>query len=243
MISNPNTTVGWGLFLLPYIEQNNLYAQYNLSAPFFYVNTAFGINNQAVANTPIKIFICPSAPSRSGPYSYTFNFPGFPAISWQAYAADYTPLAGVSQSLASYLGLTTTSLNGPLQRDVKTPILALTDGTSNTILLAEIAGKNQLFQAGRNTGTTLSGFNGGEGGWADATSSGSSLYGSSADGTVSPGSCGINCSNDYGLYSFHTSGANCLLADGSVRFFTASTNIATLCAYVTSQGGEVIPGN
>src|SRR6516225_2036978 len=51
MISNPNTTVGWGLFLLPYIEQNNLYAQYNLSAPFFYVNTAFGINNQAVANT------------------------------------------------------------------------------------------------------------------------------------------------------------------------------------------------
>jgi prepilin-type N-terminal cleavage/methylation domain-containing protein/prepilin-type processing-associated H-X9-DG protein len=240
MIANPTTTVGWGIFLLPYIEQNNLYTQYDFNAPFFY--TGNGINNQAVSNTMIKTFICPSVPTRTGPYSYTFNYPGYPSTSWQAYPSDYTPLAGVSQYLAMYLGLpsTPTLLAGPLQENIPTRILVITDGTSNTILLAEIAGKNELYQAGKDTGTTLSGFYGGEGGWADATSSGSSLWGSSGDGTTAPGTCGINCSNDYGLYSFHASGANALFADGSVRFLTANTSIITLCAYVTSQGGEAV---
>src|SRR5262245_52176908 len=49
--NNPSTSVGWGLYLLPYIEQDPLYKQYNLAAPFFYVNPTAGINNQAVANT------------------------------------------------------------------------------------------------------------------------------------------------------------------------------------------------
>jgi prepilin-type N-terminal cleavage/methylation domain-containing protein/prepilin-type processing-associated H-X9-DG protein len=242
MITDPNKTVGWGIFPLPYIEQDNLYRQYNFGAPFFYSNPAFGIDNQAVANTPIKLYLCPSAPARSGPYSYTFSFPGFPSFSWQAYPADYTPLAGVSQSLAAYLGLTTASLQGALQQDRGTPILGLTDGTSSTILLAEIAGKNELYQAGHDTGTSLSGFFGGEGGWADATSAGSALYGSSSDGTVSPGPCGINCSNDYGLYAFHTGGANVLFGDGSVHLLAANTDIRTLCALVTRSGGEVATG-
>jgi prepilin-type N-terminal cleavage/methylation domain-containing protein/prepilin-type processing-associated H-X9-DG protein len=241
MISDQTKTVGWGIFLLPYIEQDNLYKQYNFSAPFFFSNPAFGINNQAVANTPIKTYICPAAPSRTGPYSYTFTFPGFPSFSWQAYPADYTPIAGVSTSLLGYLGLTTTATDGALQRDVTTKILALTDGTSNTILLGEIAGKNEQYRAGKDSGQPLSGFYGGEGGWADATSSGSSLLGSSGDGTTTPGTCGINCSNDYGLYSFHTGGANVLLADGSVRFLAASLDIRVLCGLVTRAGGEV-PG-
>jgi prepilin-type N-terminal cleavage/methylation domain-containing protein/prepilin-type processing-associated H-X9-DG protein len=239
MLTDPTKTVGWGIFLLPFIEQDNLYNKYNFGAPFFFSNPAFGIDNQSVANTQLKLYICPSVPTRTGPYSYTFNFPGFPSFSWQAYPADYTPVAGVSQSLAQYLTLTTTKLDGALQRDKGTPIASLTDGTSNTILLAEIAGKNELYRAGTDTGTTLSGFFGGEGGWADATSSGSSLWGSTGDGTVTPGTCGINCSNDYGFYAFHSGGANVLLADGSVRFLAANTDIRTLCALVTRAGGEV----
>jgi prepilin-type N-terminal cleavage/methylation domain-containing protein/prepilin-type processing-associated H-X9-DG protein len=242
MITDPNKTVGWGVFLLPYVEQDGLFNQYNFNAPFFYTNLAFGIDNQSVSNTPLKVFLCPSAINRLGPYSYTFNFPPFPSFSWQAYPSDYTPLAGLDQSLATYLGLSlpATGLEGPWRRDLGTPILAVSDGTSNTILLAEIAGKNELFNAGRDTGTTLSGFFGGEGGWADATSAGSPLFGSSNDGTVFPGPCGINCSNDYGLYSFHTAGANVVLADGSVRFLNVTTDIRTLAAAVTRAGGETI---
>ena len=240
MNSGVNNSAGWGTFLLPYIEQDNLYKQYTFTAPFQYVNAAYGINNQAVVNTPIKIYLCPASPSRSGPYSYTFNYPGYPSTSWQAYASDYSPLAGVSQYLAQILGLSTTSLSGALQRDVPTPILSITDGTSNTLLVAEVAGKNTLYRAGKSTGQTLSGFYGGEGGWGDATSSGSSLWGSSGDGTTAPGTCGVNCSNDYGLYSFHPGGANVLLADGSVRLVSTNVSITTLCSLVTRSGGEVI---
>jgi prepilin-type processing-associated H-X9-DG protein/prepilin-type N-terminal cleavage/methylation domain-containing protein len=238
MITDPNGAVGWGIFLLPYLEQDNLYKRYNFNAPFFYSNPAFGIDNQSVANTPLAVMNCPSVPKvPSGPYTYTFNFPGFPQITWQAWPADYCPLAGVSQSLASYLGMNG-ALGGALDTDMGTRIMAITDGTSNTILLAEIAGRPELYQNGHDTGTQLSGFFGGEGGWADATSGGSQLYGSSNDGTVTPGSCGINCSNDFGFYSFHDSGANMLFCDGSVRFLTAGQDIHNLAAQVTRAGGE-----
>ena len=237
MITDQTRPVGWGIFILPYLEQENLYRQYNFGAPFFYTNKAFGIDNQAVANTQIKMFLCPSSLTTQAPYSYTFNFPPFPSFSWQAYPADYSPLAGVNQSLLTYLGLKPADASGPLQRDVPTQVTSIKDGTANTILIAEIAGKNVLWQAGSPNGT-LSGFNGGEGGWADATSSGSSLYGSSADGKVTPGTCGINCSNDYGLYSFHTNAANVLLADASTQTLIANLDIRILCALVTSKGGE-----
>jgi prepilin-type N-terminal cleavage/methylation domain-containing protein/prepilin-type processing-associated H-X9-DG protein len=238
MTTNPTTTVGWGFFLLPYIEQGPLYNQYYLGATFFAVDPNGAYNNQAVSNTFVKVYNCPSAPAPKV-YTYTFNFPGYGPITWQAANSDYSPVAGVSQSLASYLGLTSANLQGALQPDMGTPIMAVTDGTSNTILYAEIAGKNQLYQAGHNTGTTVSGYYGGVGGWADPTSGGSLLYGSSGDGTVTPGPCGINCSNDFGLYSFHTGGANCVFCDGSVRFLGASIDITALAYKVTRAGGEV----
>jgi prepilin-type N-terminal cleavage/methylation domain-containing protein/prepilin-type processing-associated H-X9-DG protein len=237
---------GWGVELLPYVEQDNLYRLFDLNLPF-YAGPAIGMpnaRNQEVSNTPIKTFLCPSSPARSGPYSYTFNFPPYPAITWQAYASDYTPLSGVSPALATFLTLTATgtALEGALAMDVRRSVL-LPDGTSNTILIAEIAGKDQLYRAGRATGQQLIGNAGGMGGWADATSSGSALHGSSNDGTTAPGNCAVNCSNDYGLYSFHSGGANLLMGDGSVRFVTASVNIRTLAAQVTYNGGEVIQEN
>src|SRR5262249_31487012 len=148
--------------------------RYNFNAPFFYSNPAFGIDNQTVANTQISTFRCPAAPERD-PYTYTFTFPGYPKITWQAPPSDYSPATGVSSSLNGCLGLgySGTQLQGALQPDHKPPIADFTDGTSNTILVAEIAGKNQLYRNGLNTGTALSGFFGGEGGWADATSAAS----------------------------------------------------------------------
>ncbi len=238
MITNPYNTTGWGVFLLPYIEQAPLYSQYNTGATFFAVDPNGVFNNQAIANTSIKIYNCPSAPLRN-PYTYTFNYPGYGNITWQAQSSDYSPVGGVSQSLASYLGLTSVSLQGALQPDAGSPILSISDGTTSTILYAEMAGKNTLYQAGRSTGVALSGFNGGEGGWADPTSGSSLLYGSSGDGTVTPGPCGINCSNDYGLYSFHTGGANCAFCDGSVRFLNSGMDLTALAYKVTKAGGEV----
>jgi prepilin-type N-terminal cleavage/methylation domain-containing protein/prepilin-type processing-associated H-X9-DG protein len=238
-ISEQTKPVGWGIFILSYLEQKPLYARYNFNAPFFYSNPAFGIDNQQVANTPIESFRCPSAPRRDE-YTYTFNYPGYPSLNWQAWPADYSPVASVSSSLNTYLslGYSASRLAGALQPDKPMPIHLIADGTAHTILIAEMAGKNDLWQNGKNTGEKLSGFYGGQGGWADATSAASALFGSTDDGAVSPGPCGINCSNDYGLYSFHPSGANSLFADGSVRLLGEEIEIGVLSGLITRAGGE-----
>ena len=43
--------------------------------------------------------------------------------------------------------------------------------------------------------------------------------------------------------SYHTSGVNVALVDGSVRFMRASTPLATLQMLSTRAGGEVVPGD
>jgi prepilin-type N-terminal cleavage/methylation domain-containing protein/prepilin-type processing-associated H-X9-DG protein len=244
-ISNQTKPAGWGIYLLPNLDQDQLFKLYTFDAPFFYENQSFGINNQTIVNTQLKVFQCPTTPDRPEPYSYTFNFPPYPSFTWQSSPSDYSPVNNVNQFLASFLGLTQSGsqLEGVLRADLGTRIAQVTDGTSNTILLAEIAGKNLLWQAGQFTGQPLSGFFGGEGGWGDATSGASALYGSSADGTVFPGTCAINCSNDYGLYSFHTGGANTVFVDGSVHFLNSKIDIRVLAALITKAGGERPPDN
>ena len=238
---------GWGVDLLPYVEQDNLYRLYNLDLPFFAGPPTIpipGIRNQEASNTPIKTFLCPSAPARSGPYSYTFNVPGYPTTTWQAYAADYTPLAGVSPAPGDVPGVADDG-HRPARGAGGRPAAVGVAARRHLEHDPDGRGRRQgPAPPGRQaTGQQLSGFAGGMGGWADATSGGSSLYGSSSDGTTTPGNCGVNCSNDYGLYSFHSGGANVLMADGSVRFVTASVNIRTLAAQVTYNGGEVVQEN
>jgi len=235
---NQTRPAGWGLFLLPFMERQTLFDRYSFSAPFFFSNPAFGIDNQAVANARIDEFLCASAPRPDGPYSY--SFPAF-GLSWQAFRADMTPLARVSADLMFYLGRTTTSEQelAALNADSRIPFANISDGLSKTILLIEAAGKNDHWRRSASTGEKLSGMYGGQGGWADATSGGSLLVGSSSDGVVPVGACGINCSNDTGLYAFHPTGANVAYVDGSVRFLSETTPMGVVVALVTRSGGEV----
>ena len=73
MLTDPTKTVGWGIFILPFMEQSSLFDRYSFQAPFFYNNPGFGIFNQDIANTRIPIFLCPTAPPRWEPYTYTFT--------------------------------------------------------------------------------------------------------------------------------------------------------------------------
>src|SRR5262249_31012153 len=111
-------------------------------------------------------------------------------------------------------------LVGAMRRDQVTRYQEITDGLSNTILVAEDAGRspfyNQLRQVFDSTGK--------EGGWADPNGA-FSIDGSNPDGSI-PGGCALNCSNNSEVYSFHTSGANVLFADGSVHFLRDSIDLA-----------------
>jgi prepilin-type processing-associated H-X9-DG protein len=57
------------------------------------------------------------------------------------------------------------------------------------------------------------------------------------------GPCAVNCINDKEIYSFHTSGANIGMADGSVRFLRSSTKIDVVLQLLTRARSEVLDGS
>jgi prepilin-type processing-associated H-X9-DG protein len=115
-------------------------------------------------------------------------------------------------------------------------IHAITDGTSTTMMIVEDGGRPDLWRKGnRVDGLVLSGA-----GWAARGLV--SLKGAKTDGADFFGPCAVNCMNDREIYSFHSGGANVALADGSVRFISASIDIRIVARLVTRDGGEV-PGD
>ncbi|MER3414826.1 MAG: prepilin-type cleavage/methylation domain-containing protein [Gemmataceae bacterium] len=218
---------GWGLFILPYIEQEALYKAYNFNADFR------DPVNRPVVTTQIKTYQCPSAPN---PRLDVFTSGGF--SNWQAACGDYAPVNNVSTALVT-AGLIRVRPNyqGVLlaNRMIKLNTGEINDGTSNTLLLPEDAGRPQRWRAGRFVAATR--WSGG--GWADRDAE-FTLHGFTSDGLVTPGPCGINCTNDNEIYAFHTGGANILFCDGSVRFLSQTIDIDILASLVTRVGGETI---
>jgi prepilin-type processing-associated H-X9-DG protein len=108
------------------------------------------------------------------------------------------------------------------------------DGTSQTILMAECAGRPQLWHGREKIPDVwLTG-----GGWASRNLSW--CRGATQDGTAFYDRCAINCTNDREVYSFHPGGANVVFADGSVHFLKVGLDIRILAALVTRAGGEVV---
>lgn len=134
---------------------------------------------------------------------------------------------------------------GTLQNGVETPILAITDGTSNTVMFLESAGRPNNYVLGQDKGVTVPS---GEGyGWADPDTGSGSIDGShpitgviNTDAVYTGGTCPISCNNDSEAYGFHAGNINVGMADGSVRSLQKSISSATFSALVTRQGGEVV---
>ena len=248
--TTPSTPNGhaWGVYLLPYLEQDNLFRQYDM-------RTICVVGaNATVIRTPLKMFQCPSNPETDK--IYTCNpalSAGFGLPTFQAASTDYHVVTGVMGSLWTLLGaMPGASRGGVLQANrnptatptnLSTSINSISDGTSNTILLAEISGKNDKYTRGRkvSVGTEQGG------GWGDPFSGENWLLGTDETGTISPGSCVIGCTNSqpagstaFSLYSFHTSGVNTLFSDGAVRFLASSTTPRNVVQMITRAGGEVI---
>jgi len=120
----------------------------------------------------------------------------------------------------------------PINRTTR--LIDIRDGTSHTIMMAECAGRPQLWQGGKlDPNKSLSG-----GAWASRNL----LWGRGAteNGTDFYGPCAINCTNDREVYSFHTGGANAVFADGSVHFLKATIDIRVFAQLATRAGGEVV---
>jgi prepilin-type N-terminal cleavage/methylation domain-containing protein/prepilin-type processing-associated H-X9-DG protein len=221
--NRPERRHSWVTFILPFLEQGPLYSRYNFKADWY------DLRNQPVVSTQLQLLQCPSAPfqNRIDP-----AYPSLPAC------GDYNATNGVEPGLVAAGFVPPTDLRGVLLSNQTTRITDITDGTSSTILITEDAGRPQLWNAGK---PVPGGYAAG-GAWADRRGP-FTLSGSSLDGTTPFGPCGINCTNDNEVYSFHTGGADALFVDGSVRFIYSTVSIRTLAALITRSGGEVAPSS
>ncbi len=223
-----NVKHSFAVFILPHIEQGAVSAMYNINAD------CTAATNQAARETPIALFLCPSAQGGSPRLNQTT----ISSVAYTFAGTDYAPNNGYDAGLES-AGLVDVSINrnGILDANVAFGIPEITDGTSNTFLLSEDAGRPDEWQAGKLAiplGQT-------DGGWADDRNEYVTHGFDFAGTTQGGGGCHTNCSNNNEVYSFHSGGANHVFADGSVRFISANMDIRLFVRLITMRGGEVAP--
>ena len=220
------TLHSWSVFILPYIEQDNLFRIYSLGANWY------DPVNQPVRETQLALMLCPSTPG--GKNRFCQRTIG--GLSVRAAAGDYAPDNAYGTHLEA-LGLVDPTVNphGVLQVNAVYAVPEISDGTSNTSVIAEDAGRPDRWQAGKLT--VPNGQN--DGGWADRDNE-YITHGYTADGTAAYGPCHTNCTNNNEVYSFHTGGANHVFADGSVHFIKASMDIRLFVKLLTRAGDDVV---
>jgi prepilin-type N-terminal cleavage/methylation domain-containing protein/prepilin-type processing-associated H-X9-DG protein len=215
------------------------------ASPGATVNTLGGAVYPTIATTPSgwtadyapicqvknKKVSAPAPPGMTVGQPYTVLNPNF-APYYQVYAAPAATNVVPSE--------------GAMRQNDLTPIAQITDGTSNTTLYSEDAGRNLQYYANRSSvalGSPGTATNGPI--WADSdnriTVTGTDLTGTTNFGT---GPCVMNCNNQQGdIYAFHPTGANVAFVDGSVRFLHTSVPAGVLASLVTRRGGEQLPAD
>ena len=225
-VNTPGVVHSWSPFLLPYIEQDNIYRQYS-----FTVNWNNAANQAAIANT-IPTFLCPSAPG-SGNRVCTGGGVNNPP-------SDYAPNNAYSSALATagYCDVVA-DYNGVMQVNRTYSVAEVRDGASNTLMLSECAGRPDAWVQGKLVGTGTRQ----DGGWANRDNEYIVHGALTSNGTTAPGPCHTNCNNGNEVYSFHSGGANHVFADGSVHFITAGMDIRLFVRFVTRQAGDITPSD
>jgi prepilin-type processing-associated H-X9-DG protein len=298
--ANPTTAGGlgtgnvWSIAVLPFMDQGNVYNQYNMNT------SAYDTSNANVVKTVLTAYLCPSSARAGNTITYTIPAAVAAALTGPSSAANLTltgagacdyivttrirsefldAAQGVAkgtnpQNDATMSGFAVGGnvvMNGVTGVTQNFPnggrISDITDGTSNTTMIVELANRNILLENGKTiaVGGPTPDDGGaafyqsliGGGAWADGFNGNWEISGRQPSGSVAGGlyygPCAINCSNARqampgtavlqnaaGLYSYHAGGAQALLCDGSVRFLNANMSSITMAALVTRAGGEPV---
>jgi prepilin-type N-terminal cleavage/methylation domain-containing protein len=217
----------------------------------------------------IAAYLCPSAPRNTNPFlSRGQNqCPGWQCPAFIPYfakgmlaaASDYVPNGGYDSGTSqadAYLTLNNCipekSGIGPINLyEFNNSVDRITDGTSTTILVAELAGRPDWwtrngkqpsnYQVGDYGGLVLA-INWG-GCWACFENASMDMGGSNFVGTsklVPKGQpvCVINCVNAWGAnyYSFHPGACGFVMCDGSAHMLSENTSLTVLCRLMSYRG-------
>jgi prepilin-type N-terminal cleavage/methylation domain-containing protein/prepilin-type processing-associated H-X9-DG protein len=240
------------VYLLPYLEQSNLYAQWNLASPSS--NTLTGTTSNTA--TVIKTLVCPSDTLPQNPYNSSgTTYYGIGSYGGNGGTQSYDPQFATNDGVFFVIG--PGSQTAPTASAIR--ISDVTDGLSNTILFGErshLDPNNDTYSVPLTSAPNFIDVMNSVGWWG---SSGGRL--ASGDVTLSA-FAPINykipapypaLGNSYSAYlpyyeqricafgSNHTGGANFALADGSVRFIQDSLPQTTLQLLCVRNDGKVIP--
>jgi len=245
----PGIAHSWAAQLLPFLEQSQLGDQYNFDFPWFSSPQIVPgtPDNQAVIKNRVSVFLCPSTPDtdpaqNSGQFEFGAAFP-FSNLA----RTDYAPCSSINSPAHEFFGYAQRAefewlsalvpvFKGPgvavlgVSQSKAKRMAEIYDGTSNTILLCESAGRPSLYIEGELQSETLT-----DGGWGHHEN----YYG--LDGAIAgtrdlPGECVINCHNDNETFAFHPGGANHAFTDGSVRFVAETISPRSYAALITADG-------
>jgi len=267
----------WSTLMLPYFEEQNIYDQYDFTQNWdkpVPVNTA--IANAVLIAKRISVFECPSTAEEGtrldGDAQWaTIPYPDWPSSQCAA-PTDYSPIYQVetrlindARKLVDVPSNMTVGTAGMMLRNTTCTLRQVLDGTSNTIMFAESAGRPYVHIGGQKIGD-LPDHRVNGGGWArPASDFGLDGFDTATNKFVGP--CAINCANGedvfdltsgdsgnptkipypyYGTngtseaYSFHPGGVNSAFGDGSVHFLREEIEIRVLARMVTRNGNEVV---
>jgi prepilin-type N-terminal cleavage/methylation domain-containing protein len=224
--------------VLPFVEQSNLGDSYNQTYGFD------DVANQPAVKTPVATFLCPSAPGERKTKIYAgWN------LRWTTDVSAIPPLTGIATDYQGVRGLHyVDQARGVKLWDSSAGILNqlgsalrdVTDGSSNTILLFEMAGKPTHWQLGKVAPITNAQFYG-YGPWAG--NNGIGVFNWMPDASVRAcNMCNayINIDNESSPYSFHPGVVMIMLSDGSTRTISETVDTQIFINLCRKQDGHVV---
>ncbi|MBL8810827.1 MAG: DUF1559 domain-containing protein [Planctomycetaceae bacterium] len=228
-------SIGWPIALLPYVEQRNLYSEFDF-------NLDAQIHNRRLTSRKLPIFCCPSDPNSGvtdwkstvsdpfwGDYSKggwgTINYLGVSGISgWQP-TSQPTGCSAIAE-LPEGQGLH----DGVFFGNSSIRFADVTDGTSSTLCMAERGVATAWGKWGGPGITSVCPM-----GMADVVLPGIT-GGVGGSGGLRPASGHLD---DRGFWwSWHPSGTHVAYLDGSVKILSYQTERSVLSAISTRKGGE-----
>ena len=242
---------GFQSIMLPYVEQANVLAAsaggYNFRLDWF------DPANRPSIKVRIPVYECPSVPAEH--FVTGTVGPGTDTVA----TADYFPItrANNNQSVWSpapgigYPWPGDDAIRGVLATNLRTTLLSVTDGLSNTMMVGESGARQEGWSSGKQYAPTFTGTV--RGAWA---SSSNNIVCAGTQGPVTPGvvplgkvttaaqvpaGVSINAWNQGELYAFHTGVCNVAFGDGSVRSLRTNINLGTLQLLAARADGQVAP--
>jgi prepilin-type N-terminal cleavage/methylation domain-containing protein len=244
----------WGISLLPYLEQQNLYNLYNNNFP------NQDSHNQAAVQTYVAVYTCPIDPRAHmviAPQTFAPDGGGAPYAGCMYATGSYRCMTGIGktsstntyggfwnevQDAASAVHPGHASGRGAFHGDGYsglTPerIATITDGTSNTILFGEHHTKTH-FSRGPFWGDSFNLYSKGAT-WDDPFITATVMQ---ADFDACSATLNAKYGTDnyckYGWGSLHTAGINFVFGDGSVRSLSKTIDYQVFMSLSTVAGGE-----